>query len=101
MPNQTHQRPVIPVKLATLIPQPTDGVWQLYGTLGCHLCDEAAQLLRYAQAVTRFDWRVLDIADLPDAQMLALADKIPVLATPRGILCYPFTLPEIVQHAGG
>lgn len=95
MPNQTHP------PLMTLIRLPTDGVWRLYGTLGCHLCDEAAQLLRYAQAVARFDWQWRDIADLPEAQTLALADKIPVLATPNAILCYPFTLPEIVRCAGG
>ena len=34
----------------------------LYGTLGCHLCDDAEQLLVQAQLVLPITWRTVDIA---------------------------------------
>lgn len=70
--------------------------WQLYGTLGCHLCDTAENLLKQAQAVADFSYQKIDIADLPDTQMLELADKIPVLATSNKTLYYPFSIMDIL-----
>lgn len=75
----------------------TDGdIWQLYGTLGCHLCEIAESLLLQAQAVADICWQSIDIADLPEAQMLAFADKIPVLVTPTKTLYYPFSIMDIL-----
>ena len=70
--------------------------WQLYGTLGCHLCEVAESLLIQAQTVTDIEWQKVDIADLPEAQMLAYADKIPVLVTPNKTLYYPFSILDIM-----
>lgn len=70
--------------------------WQLYGTLGCHLCDIAESLLMQAQTVSDIDWQKVDIADLPEAQMLTFADKIPVLVTPNKTLYYPFSIMDIM-----
>lgn len=70
--------------------------WRLYGTLGCHLCDEAEILLQQAQAVADFSFEKVDIADFPEAQMRQFADKIPVLVTPQKTLFYPFSLMDIV-----
>ena len=34
----------------------------LYGTLGCHLCEQAEQLLTQAQQVMAIEWQTVDIA---------------------------------------
>ena len=73
--------------------------WQLYGTLGCHLCETAEQILQQAQAVIGITCQKIDIAELPDAQMLTLADKIPVLVTPARTLYYPFSIMDILALA--
>lgn len=70
--------------------------WRLYGTLGCHLCEHAEQLLQQAQAVADFSFDKVDIAELPEPKMLEFADKIPVLVTPHKTLFYPFSLMDIV-----
>lgn len=71
--------------------------WQLYGTLGCHLCDEAKNLLQQALMVKDFTYETIDIIDLPESQMQSLADKIPVLMTPNKTLYYPFSIMDIMQ----
>ena len=70
----------------------TDKFWILYGTVGCRLCDDAKYLLNQAQMVADFEWRYVDIIDLPEDEMLALATKIPVIQTPNfsQTLNYPF-----------
>ena len=73
--------------------------WRLYGTLGCHLCDTAESLLQQAQAVADFSYQKVDIIDLPEPEMQALADKIPVLVTPTATLNYPFSLMDIIDIA--
>lgn len=72
------------------------GSWQLYGTVGCHLCEIAESLLQQAQAVADIHWQHIDIVNLPEAQMLAVADKIPVLVTPTKTLYYPFSIMDIL-----
>lgn len=74
-------------------------VWQLYGTLGCHLCDKAENLLKQAQAVIDVAVVQIDIADLDEPEMKKWADKIPVLVTPHRTLYYPFSLMDIVALA--
>lgn len=75
---------------------PQSNVWQLYGTLGCHLCDDAETLLKQAQAVADFTFEKIDIAELPEPQLLEFADKIPVLVTPVKTLYYPFSVMDIL-----
>lgn len=71
-------------------------IWQLYGTLGCHLCDDAQMLLQQAQAVADFDFIKVDIAELDEKQMKDWATKIPVLVTPHRTLFYPFSIMDIL-----
>ena len=70
--------------------------WRLYGTLGCHLCEIAESLLRQAQAVADIRWQSIDIAELPEQEMLKIADKIPVLVTATKTLNYPFSIMDIM-----
>lgn len=62
----------------------------LFGTQGCHLCDDAEQLIQ--QSGLSYDYR--DIIDDHDL-MERFAIKIPVLALPHDVdyvapLCWPF-----------
>ena len=70
--------------------------WRLYGTLGCHLCEIAESLLLQAQAVADIRWQSIDIAELPEQEMLEFADKIPVLVTANKTLYYPFSIMDIM-----
>ena len=70
--------------------------WRLYGTVGCHLCEIAESLLRQAQAVADIRWQSIDIAELPEQEMLEFADKIPVLVTTNKALYYPFSIMDIM-----
>lgn len=73
-------------------------IWRLYGTVGCHLCDDVVTLLQQVQAVYDVAWKSVDIMDLPEPEMLVLAEKIPVLQTPNGMLYYPFSLLDMVEQ---
>lgn len=73
-----------------------NNTWLLYGTLGCHLCECAENLLQQAQSVADIHCQKVDIADLPESEMLKLADKIPVLVTPSKTLYYPFSVMDIL-----
>ncbi len=75
----------------------SDSPWQLYGTLGCHLCEQAQTLLQQAQQVVDFSYIVIDITDLPETQMLLFSSKIPVLVTPTKTLYYPFSIMDIMS----
>ena len=70
--------------------------WRLYGTVGCHLCEIAESLLLQAQAVADIRWQSIDIAELPEQEMLKFADKIPVLVTATKTLDYPFSIMDIM-----
>lgn len=73
--------------------------WKLYGTVSCHLCEIAENLLLQAQAVADIRWQSIDITDLPEAQMLAFSDKIPILVTSDKTLYYPFSIMDIMALA--
>lgn len=67
----------------------------LYGTLGCHLCEQAEQLLTQAQQVMAIDWQSVDIA-LDENLMTQYGLQIPVLLTENGQrLNWPFSLLDI------
>jgi len=69
----------------------------LYGTVGCHLCDQAEALLRQAAAARRVEWRYVDIAD-DDALVERYGTRIPVLINTRGLeLGWPFSLLDIIR----
>ena len=51
-----------------------------------------------AQAVADIRWQSIDIAELPEQEMLKFADKIPVLVTAIKTLYYPFSIMDIITR---
>ena len=71
----------------------------LYGTKGCHLCDEAEILLTQAQMAVAFHWQYIDIA-LDDNLVKKYGIRIPVLEKETGqLLNWPFSLLDVVELA--
>ena len=69
--------------------------WLLYGTKGCHLCDNAEILLMQAQCVLPMTWQYIDIA-LDENLVTQYGSKIPVLLSLTGQqLDWPFSLLDI------
>ncbi len=65
----------------------------LYVTAGCHLCDQAAELLHRVKQ----DYIATEIGD-DDALVAEYGIRIPVVATQRGnTLDWPFTQAELTQ----
>lgn len=52
--------------------------WRLYGTLGCHLCEQAEQIVEALSRDFAINLEQVDIADDP-AWLDAFAEQIPVL----------------------
>ena len=71
--------------------------WFLLGTVGCHLCDEAENMLRLFCSVNPISIEKVDIADFDEAFMMQFATIIPVVLTPSQQLNYPFSLPDLQQ----
>lgn len=71
--------------------------WRLYGTLGCHLCEQAEQLLLQLRDARHVEWQVIDIADLPLDEQNRLATQIPVLRTNQATLNWPFGLTDLLR----
>lgn len=63
----------------------------LYGTSGCHLCEQAAELLAYVLDESEYDVQEIDIAD-SEQLLTKYAEKIPVLKQigSAAELCWPF-----------
>lgn len=71
----------------------------LYGTTGCHLCDQAEALLAQAASARRLEWRYVDIA-LDDALVERYGTRIPVLLADDGReIGWPFSLLDILKLA--
>lgn len=68
----------------------------LVGTDGCHLCDDAKNILLTAQKTHSFAFTVLDLADADEWLMNEIYTIIPFFITPQKILCYPFGIMDIV-----
>ncbi len=69
----------------------------LYGTQGCHLCDEAECLLKKTAAARRIEWQYVDIA-LDDGLVARYGERIPVLRAADGReLGWPFSLLDILR----
>lgn len=74
-------------------------VLTLYGTTGCHLCDQAEALLKVAAGARVLEWHYVDIA-LDDALVARYGTRIPVLVLPDGReLGWPFSLLDILRLA--
>lgn len=64
----------------------------LFGTSGCHLCDEAKILL---ESIGTHAWRVVDIAD-DDNLITQYGARIPVVLRPNGCeIGWPFSKAEL------
>ena len=72
-------------------------VFVLYGTKGCHLCDDAEVMLKQVQAVVPFAWQYVDIA-LDERLVENYGIRIPVLKKqPEQELSWPFSLLDVVR----
>ena len=67
----------------------------LLGTVGCHLCTDAQQLLAQFQCVYPVSYQYVDISDFDDTLMMAFATSIPVLLTSNERLDFPFSLMDL------
>ncbi len=71
----------------------------LYGTQGCHLCDEAEAQLQQAAAARQLQWQYVDIA-LDEALVERYGLRIPVLVNAQGQeRGWPFSLLDILALA--
>jgi hypothetical protein len=70
--------------------------WVLYGTLGCHLCEQAEAIVARLQVDFPIELHRVDIAD-NEAWVLAMGERIPVLenTTTGAQLDWPFS-PEVI-----
>lgn len=69
----------------------------LYGTVGCHLCDEAEHMLQQVAAARGLEWRYVDIAD-SDVLVERYGERIPILQAESGQeLSWPFSLLDVVR----
>lgn len=72
--------------------------WVLYGTLGCHLCEQAQAIIQQLQQSFVIELTQVDIAD--NAQWVAaMGERIPVLENTqlRQTLDWPFD-PEVLTR---
>lgn len=79
------------------LPSPPVGVWWLFGTDGCHLCDEAYKLLQTAKCAYPIPLVIRqDIMYLSDECIQMLALHIPVLVGQGQRLYWQFGLADVV-----
>lgn len=74
----------------------------LYGTLGCHLCEVAEQLIATTLDLNAVSIEVVDIAD-DDRLVESYGVLIPVLAEPKSgrELCWPFDPQQLLIFVAG
>ncbi|MCL1623769.1 hypothetical protein M2R47_05885 [Moraxella sp. Tifton1] len=72
--------------------------WYLIGTDGCHLCDEIASLLHQIKQTRPLPHiHHLELIDSQDDTVInGLGVLIPILLTPKQLLCYPFGIMDIL-----
>jgi glutaredoxin len=72
---------------------------ELYTTLGCHLCDEALDMLKFLQAQKKsLILAEIEIADSEEL-MAEYGIRIPVITADnsRGEIGWPFTIEELTE----
>ncbi len=72
-------------------------MWWLLGTMGCHLCRLAEEVLSQFQAVQPITYQYIDIADFDETLMMHFATTIPLIMTPTQRLNYPFSVLDLQQ----
>lgn len=76
---------------------PDGKTWYLIGTDGCHLCEQSMAMIQMVNSQNHHIKVVmLDIIDSTDDVINALGASMPVLITPKKILCYPFGIMDIL-----
>jgi glutaredoxin len=85
------------VQVADLSTSEQHQQWWLLGTVGCHLCEVAKELLSQLSAVQVVNYRYVDIADFDEDLMMQFATTIPVILTPTQRLNYPFSVLDLQQ----
>lgn len=76
---------------------PDGKTWYLIGTDGCHLCEQSINMLkRLNMQSNNINIEILDIIDGSDEVVEALGVSIPVLLTPKSVLCYPFGVMDVM-----
>lgn len=74
----------------------TEKTWFLLGTVGCHLCNEAENMLKLFSSVTATAVEKVDIADFDEDFMMQFATIIPVVLTPTQQINYPFSVVDLM-----
>ena len=74
----------------------------LYTTVGCHLCEQAEELLKLMQAERELIWQAVDIADDPQL-MERYGIRIPVvrLEAVGAEIGWPFDLGQLRDFLAG
>lgn len=71
--------------------------WWLFGTDGCHLCETVQKeltLIKKSYAISPI--QIVDIIDLNESLLTAMATHIPILITPKAVLNYPFGMMDMI-----
>lgn len=73
---------------------------ELLGTRGCHLCEQAEDVLNMAARAVPVSWRYVDIAD-NEALLAVYAERIPVLRKRQAELGWPFGVLDVLRFVRG
>lgn len=71
--------------------------WWLFGTDGCHLCENIQKeltLMQKSHAMPPI--QMVDIIDLNEHLLTVMATHIPILITPKAVLNYPFGIMDMM-----
>ncbi|WP_066801266.1 glutaredoxin family protein [Moraxella oblonga] len=84
--------------LAGFAKTPDDKTWYLIGTEGCHLCEKSMAMINTLNLQNN-DINIveLDIMEGGDEIINALGASIPILLTPKTLLCYPFGIMDVLM----
>lgn len=83
--------------LASFDITPTATAWYLVGTEGCHLCEQSKFVINTVQLLNPHITLIeLDLIDGTNEVLDALGASIPILMTPKNMLCYPFGVMDVL-----
>lgn len=82
------------------LPHFDKNTWVLLGTLGCHLCDTAEEMLNQFSTVYPIQFIKVDITDLHEDLMSEFTDIIPVILLPNCVISYPFSVADLSHYNG-
>lgn len=95
--NQAEYDQFYTTLLANFAKLPDETTWYLIGTDGCHLCTQSMDMIKSIHLQNHhINVIELDIMDGTELVLNALGASIPVLVTPKKLLCYPFGVLDIL-----